>query len=314
MNSRNRAISTDLLPLLEFQSQIEMKTILITALIVLCAFQLNAQQTYTVNGESYELKTEVSGTATLLWNIIDNEYRYFISKDNAIKELANTKQDGEYNEEYIVTLKEFTADGKVDYNNVKLLLYSLKNFINDYNASVDPNYVYKTNAIAVKTRLGFSAGITNNPFVTNPENDLSPVIAAELEIYDDDMAKRHASFLGLRHVFKNDKLNYTNTELSLGYRFRFILKEGFNVYANIKLTTFSVSMGNYTYLDDMDMPVTEERSASNFDAPVIFGLGADIRVSENGFLTLSYDELFALFLDNKDNFSTDFSVGYKFNL
>jgi len=281
---------------------------------MLCAIQLNAQQTYTINGESYELKTEVSGTVNLLWNIIDNEYRYFISKDNAIKELANTKQDGKYNEEYIVTLKEFTPDGKVDYSKVKLLLYSLKNFVNTYNASVDPNYTFKSSTTAVKTRLGFSAGITNNPFIANPENDLSPVIAAELELFDDNQAKRHAAFLGLRHSFKNDKLNYSATEVSLGYRFRFILKENFNVYTNVKLTTFSASKGNYTFLDDMGMPVTTKRSVSNFDAPVIFGLGADIRVGENGFLTLSYGELFALFLDNKDNFSTDFSIGYKFNL
>lgn len=314
VNSTNKAISINLVPLLEFQSQIEMKTILITALILVCAFQLNAQQTYIVNGESYELKTEVSGTVHLLWNIIDNEYRYFISKDDAIKELVNTKQDGKYDNEYIVTLKEFTADGKVDYSNVKLLLYSLKDFVNNYNASVDPNYTYKTNTRAVKTRLGFSVGITNNPFVTNPENELSPLIAAELELYDDDKAKRHAAFFGLRHAFENKNLNYSATELSIGYRFRFILKESLNLYANVKLATFNASKGNYTYLDELDMPVTQERSASNFDAPVIFGLGADIRVGENGFLTISYGELFALFLDNNDNFSTDFSIGYKFNL
>ena len=281
---------------------------------MLCAFQLNAQQTYTVNGESYELKTEVNGTVTLLWNIIDSEYRYFVSKNNTIKELVNTKQDGKYNEEYIATLKEFTADGTVDDSQVKLLLYSLKNYINEYNASVDSNYAYPTNETAVKTRLGFSGGITNNPFVTNPDNELSPVIAAELELFDDNIAKRHAAFLSLRHSFKNKNLNYTATEVALGYRFRFLLQESFNIYANVKLTTFSASTGNFTYLDEMNMSVTEERSSSNFDAPVIFGLGADFRIGENGFLTLTYGELFALFIDNNDNFSTDISIGYKFNL
>jgi hypothetical protein len=292
-----------------------MKTILITALVMLCAIQLQAQQTYTVSGESYELKTEVSGTVNLLWNIIDREYRYFIEKKGAIKELVNTKNDdGKYQEEYKNTLKEFTADAGMDYSKVKLLLFSLKDFINTYNAEVDENYTYNSNRISVKTRLGFSGGITNNPFVTNPDNELSPLIAAELELYDDNKAKRHGTFLGLRHVLKNDKFNYSATELSLGYRYRFILKENFNIYGNIKLATFSNTKNEFTYIDENDMPITEERSASNFDAPVIFGLGADVKVGENGFLTLSYGELFALFLDNRGNFSTDFSIGYKFNL
>ena len=37
--------------------------------------------TYNVDGTFYDLKSEVSGTIDLLWNIIDNEYRYFIKKD-----------------------------------------------------------------------------------------------------------------------------------------------------------------------------------------------------------------------------------------
>ena len=293
-----------------------MKTILITALVMLCVVQLQAQQTYTVKGESYELKTEVSGTVNLLWNIIDREYRYFVAKDDgSIKELVNTKNDdGKYNEEYKNTLKEFTTDAEMDYEKVKLLLFSLKDFINTYNSKVDKDYVYNTNRISVKTRLGFFGGITNNPFVTNPNNELSPLIGAELELYDDNKAKRHAAFLGLRHAFKNDKLNYSATELSLGYRYRFILKENFNIYGNLKLATFSNTKGEFTYVAENDEIITENRSASNFDAPVIFGIGADIKVGEKGFLTLSYGELFALFLDNNGNFSTDFSIGYKFNL
>ncbi|MBT8304485.1 MAG: hypothetical protein KJP09_08455 [Bacteroidia bacterium] len=292
-----------------------MRTILLLALVICCATPLQAQETYTVNGESYELKTEVSGTIDLLWNIIDNNYRYFIRKNNSIKELVNTKNDnGKYKEEYLNTLREFMADSEMDYSKVKLLLYSLKDFVNTYNAAIDPSYVYNTKKISVKTRLGFSGGITNNPFVDGPENDITPLLAAELELYDDNTARRHGAFLGLRHAFENETLNYSVTELSLGYRYRFILQEKFNIYANLKLATFSASKGNFSYTDSMNQIVTEERSNSNFDAPVIFGLGADIKVGENGFLTLSYGELFALFLENQGNFSTDLSVGYKFNL
>jgi len=313
--SRNKPVLLIFISLLEFQPQIEMKAILISALAILYAIQLNAQETYTVNGNSYELKTEVSGSLNLLWNVIDNQYRYFIQKDNTIKELVNTRNDkGKYNEEYITTLKEFTADDNQDLSKVKLLLYSLKNFVNEYNAKVDPNYAYDITKISVKTRLGFSVGMTNNPFVINPDNEISAVIGAELELYDDNRAKRHGAFMGLRHVFENDKLNYSNTELSLGYRFRIIYQENFNIYTNVKLATFSSTKGNITYLNDMGLEITQSRTSTNFDAPVIFGIGADIKVGENGFLTLSYGELFALFLENEGNFSTDFSIGYKFNL
>ncbi|NNK26664.1 MAG: hypothetical protein HKP06_00330, partial [Flavobacteriaceae bacterium] len=129
-----------------------MRTVLIIALVICCATPLQAQETYTVNGESYILKTEVSSTIDLLWNIIDNNYRYFLRKDNTIKELVNTKNDnGKYNEEYLNTLKEFMADSEMDFSKVKLLLYSLKDFVNTYNAAIDPSYVYNTKKISVKT-------------------------------------------------------------------------------------------------------------------------------------------------------------------
>ena len=56
-----------------------------------------------------------------------------------------------------------------------------------------------------------------------------------------------------------------------------------------------------------------EDSGSTLRAPFIFGLGADFKLG-NGNISIIYDSLFALALDNKDNFPIDFSVGYKFNL
>ncbi|MCB0388348.1 MAG: hypothetical protein KDD23_06600, partial [Winogradskyella sp.] len=64
---------------------------------------LKAQETYTVNGETLELKTEVEGNLDLLWNIIDGQYRYFVrTEDGSIKELVNTKNPDtkKYQKEY----------------------------------------------------------------------------------------------------------------------------------------------------------------------------------------------------------------------
>ena len=41
---------------------------------------------------------------------------------------------------------------------------------------------------------------------------------------------------------------------------------------------------------------------------------SDIKVTKNGYITLAYNNLFALFLENEGHFPIDFAVGYKFNL
>ncbi len=289
-----------------------MKRISLILLLISISFSAFSQKDYTVNGESYKLKTEVEGSLNLLWNIVDGNYRYFIENDNKIEELVNTKNtSGSYQEEYITSLKQFTGSTDINAKSVKLTLPSLRNFINGYNATQDENYSFSENKLKVNTRLGLFGGITNNPFVDNPDNSTTPLFGAELELYDDDKAKRHAAFLQLTHVLENDDINYSVTELALGYRFRFIYSKNFNLHANLKLVTLSFS-NSTTTPEEGGEPI--DKSATSFDAPVIFGLGADIKISENGFITLYYNELFALSLDNQGNFSTNLAIGYKFNL
>lgn len=286
-------------------------------LLLFCTVSVTfSQKEYNVDGETYQLKTEVEGPVDLLWNVIDNNYRYFIEKDGKIEELTNTKNNnGSFQEEYINTLKQFTGNSEIDSKKIKLTLPSLRDFVNQYNASIDSNYVIEKTKIELKSRLGFFAGITNNPFVENPDNLTSPLFGAELELYDDNIAKRHASFLQLTHILENEDLKYSTTEIALGYRFRFIYSERFNIHANLKLVTLSFSNSTVTYVDEDTMDeFTEDKSATSFDAPVIFGLGADLKISKNSFITFYYNELFALSLDNQGNFSTNLALGYKFRL
>ncbi len=293
-----------------------MKKISLILLLISISFSAFSQKDYTVNGETFSLKTEVEGSLNLLWNIVDGNYRYFVENDNKIEELINTKNtSGSYQEEYITSLKQITGNTDINVKSVKLTLPSLRNFINGYNAKQDENYSFSENKLKVNTRLGLFGGITNIPFVDNPDNSTTPLFGAELELYDDKIAKRHGAFLQLMHVLENDDINYSVTEFALGYRFRFIYSKNFNLHANLKLVTLSFSNSTITYEDeDLMQEVTEDKSATSFDAPVIFGLGADIKISENGFITLYYNELFALSLDNQGNFSTNLAIGYKFNL
>lgn len=46
----------------------------------------------------------------------------------------------------------------------------------------------------------------------------------------------------------------------------------------------------------------------------MFGLGADIRIAEGHFITIGYNELFALLIDNQGYFPVDLAIGYRFNL
>lgn len=275
------------------------------------AFQLNySQETYTVNGETLELKTEIDGKLDLLWNVIDGKYRYFVkTEDSTITELKNTKDDNnDYQEEYKSTLSSLTNGNSTD--KLKLTLYSLRNYIDSYNASVDTSYTSTSTESNVQFRLGFSGGITNNPFVGNPDNTKTPLIGAELEIYEANVLPRHSGFLQARHAFENDDFKYNTSELSLGYRFRFINKETFSIYGQVKFAT--VNFSNFTFLDENDMEV--DSNETSFDIPFIFGVGSDIKVGNNSYITIIYGELFALLLDNQGNFSTDIAIGYKFNL
>lgn len=279
-------------------------------LILFLAFQLNhGQETYTIKGESLELKTEIDGKLDLLWNVIDGEYRYFVRTENGtITELKNTKDDNnDYKEEYKSTLSELTG---MSTDKLKLTLYSLRNYLDTYNTSADATYLsIKTNR-NVQLRLGFSGGITNNPFVGNPENKKTPMIGAELEVLEGTDMPRHSGFLQARHTFDSDDFPYSTTEFSLGYRFRFVNTETFSIYGQVKFATLNFS--NATFINESDMEV--DVSETSFDIPFIFGVGSDIKVGENSYITLIYGELFAAFLDNQGNFSTDVAIGYKFNL
>lgn len=269
----------------------------------------SAQESYKVNGESVILKTEIDGHIDLLWNIIDNHYRYFVRKDGEIIELVNTKDsNNKFQEEYKVVLASLTQNSKAT-DKVKLTLYSLRNFIDTYNAELDPNYKATSKDASIQARLLIYGGITNNPFIENPDNHKNPLVGIEIEVFEATNLPRHSLFFQIKHGFKSDDFKYSNTQLGLGYRFRIIKHERINFYANMIFSTYNFVTTEFV----LDGEIVEQ-SSNAFDTPFTFGIGTDIRLSRNSFITLTYDELFALFKENKGNFSTHLSIGYKLNL
>lgn len=291
-----------------------MKQILSLFVLFLISISAIAQESYTINGETLQLKTEIDGKLDLLWTVDKQHYRYFIrTEDGKIQELLNTKgEDNHYQEEYKSLLNLITGNSA---DKVNLTVPSLKEFIDSYNISADSNYQTQNERVKLATRLGAFVGMTNSPFIDNPENSIVPYFGAEVEFFSKNKLPRHAGFFSVRHQLDSDDFDYNATQLAIGYRFRFINKEKLNIYGNLKAITYTFSSGTFI-VEDPDTPgtyYTVEDSGSTFKAPFIFGLGADIKLG-NGYITLAYQEIFAIFLDMQGNFPIDFAVGYKFNL
>jgi hypothetical protein len=292
-----------------------MKSLLSILILSLFLFAgtLHAQQQYTVDGQNYTLKTEVEGPLTLLWNTINGEYRYFSKKGNGIEELTNTKQNGDYQEEYKKTLQQQTADATISVDKVKLTLPSLHAFFAKYNKMKDPNFSESKSKVDLQVRLGAFAGVSNSVYTANPTNTLQPVAGVEMELTDNVKLKRHSVVFRFRHTFENSDYKYSASQLSLNYRFKFVKTPKFDAYANVKFAALTFFNKETTILYNGLPPEVVKKSGSDFSAPVTFGLGADYKVG-NGYITFSYNDIVGLNVDSNDEFPVDFTVGYKFSL
>ncbi|MDC7997270.1 hypothetical protein [Gilvibacter sediminis] len=272
-----------------------------------------AQQTYTINGESLSLKTEVSGTIDLLWNTFNKQYRYFVKKDGQYYELINTRVDGKYQEQYKSTLNDLTTGSGLSTDRLRMTLAGLRNFINDYNASVDPNYDTNSQTVAFETRLGFFGGVTNNRYTANPQNATAPLVGIEFEILDSKLLPRHAIVFQFRQSFAVEDFDYSASQLSLNYRFKFVKSAKVDVFANARLATYTYSRTVITNTDPAQNSVDQEITGGNLQAPILLGLGADIKLGK-GYLMLAYNDIVGLTIDDNGEFPVDFTLGCKFNL
>jgi len=286
-----------------------MKHLVFFILLIIAPIPLSAQEKVNVNGETYELKSEVEGELDLLWNVIDKHYHYFVkTSDGNIIELLNTKKEKRFQEEYKTQLNDLTQNNSVSTTHLNFTLQDLKEFIKAYNIDSGNSYEEKNNTL--KLRLGIFGGITNQPFVSNPNNTSVPFFGIELEGLSSSNTSHHAGFFNIVHSLDHDDFKYSSTQLALGYRYRLINSPNFNIYGNMTLATYTFSKETFILLGAPSKTIKE----STFQIPCSFGLGADIKVSTNSFITLSYNELFAVFTDNAGNFPIDFSIGYKFGL
>ena len=293
-----------------------MKNLLSYTLIafLLFASQSYAQKTYSVNGEEFSLKTEVEGSITLLWNIIDGEYRYFIKKENVIIELTNTKVDKNYQEEYKQVLQSNTSDEDISEDKVKLIKESLADYFEDYNKRKDPNFVVEENNIKLKTRLGAFVGITNAIYSDNVTNQTLPTMGLEFEIVENNKLKRHSLVFQFKQTFESSEYKYSASQFSLSYRFKFVKKEKLDVFINTKIAGYTFeSIPRLIEDEDTGEENLVISTEDNFSALMSFGIGADYKLG-NGYLTFLYGDIVSIVEGSNGEFPIDFTIGYKFNL
>jgi hypothetical protein len=296
-----------------------MKHLLSYSLLVFLIFttHLVAQKSYTVDGTSIELKTEIEGPLTLLWNITDGNYRYFVKNGATVNELKNTKVDGDYQEEYKAELQKQASDTSLEVSKLKFTKASLSSFFNNYNKSKDPNYVDTEKSIKLKTRLGAFVGVTNSVFSENPTNQTLPTMGVDFEIVDHNLLKRHSLVLRFKQTFESSDYKYSASQFSLNYRFKFIKKEKLDVFINTKIAGYNYI--NEPRFDDNGIPVLDDNSEmiidteNSFTALLNFGIGADYALG-NGYLTFMYNDFVSVVQESNSEFPLDFSLGYKFNL
>lgn len=294
-----------------------MKRLLLLLGLFFCLSFSGFAQQYTIDGKSYNLQTEVDGTISLLWNVIDENYRYFIKKGDNISELKNSRDEsGKYQEEYKDVLKLFTSDAIGNVNKTKLTLSSLKQYFNTYNKAVDPSFESGEENIALALRLAPFAGVSNAIFTENPKNALLLTIGADLELVDEVKLRRHSVVLRFKQTIENSDFKYNETQVSLNYRFKFVKSEKVDVFVNGKFAAYTYSTRDDEPNPKFGQPNEPEffsKSGGDLSAPATFGLGADF-VLGNGRLFVTYNDIVGIGVDSNGEFPIDFSVGYKFNL
>lgn len=289
--------------------------LLIISFFIAFSSQMLSQEVFIIETDTLQLQREVKGPLTLYWTKEGTKYRYFVQKDDRMIELRNTDEEGRETGVYREQLKSLTNDVKIKTHDVRFLLYSLRHFTNRYNALVEADYQQNEATADIKQRIGLFLGLSNNIFTENPENVLAPVVGLEYEFFDPNLAPRHAAFIQLRQNFKQDEYRYSATQLSLNYRFRALYFSRFDLHLDVELATFLYSEDRVFLRNDAgEVTAVKDERGFTFTAPFSFGIGTDIKISEDSFISVSYNDFFSIILDGNGHFPIDFTVGYKYNL
>ncbi|SFU68297.1 hypothetical protein SAMN05216480_11318 [Pustulibacterium marinum] len=294
-----------------------MKKLVVLVVFLFVSLVTFAQETtQVINGESITLQEEVSGEISLYYTKNNGEYRYFVAKNGSFYELKNTKDaSGDYQYEYRTTLASLTSDASVSATKTSLMLGSLTDFVVAYNQQKDTSYTYENKHFKLGVNLGVLGGVGNNVYTTNVNNTMVPQVLVEAEFFDAlKPMSRHSAFAHLKQTFSAEDYDYSSTQFSLNYRFKLVRNENLKLYAQTKLVTITSASATYTTTDTEGDIVSYTEKGTNFDAPVMFGIGADFKIANNTYISFQYNDFVALNNDSNGEFPVDLNLGVKFTL
>ena len=282
-------------------------------LFLLCAPKFQAQGIFIIEGDTLQLKQEVRGNLSLFWDEIEANPRYFVQKSNRMVELKDSLVNGEI--QYRSVLERLTRDKAFSPVEVEFNLTSIAGFVRGYNTKVQEEKLAENEESRFSARLGFYTGLTNSVYSENPNNVLAPLIGVELEMRNPGKAPKHSAVVEIEQTFKRDDYRYTATQLSINYRFRFLELGLLEIYAEASLFRLLYALDEREIIDDSgEILAIRDDSQFKLQVPLSLGIGADLKVTENSYITFGYNEFVSATLDSNNSFPLDFTVGYKYNL
>lgn len=282
-------------------------------LFLLCASKMQAQGIFIIEGDTLQLKQEVRGNLSLFWDQREAGPRYFVQKSNRMLELKDSLVNGGF--QYRSVLERLTSDKAFSAAGVEFTMASMTEFVRRYNIRAQEDRLTENQESNFSASLGFYTGLTNSVYSENPNNVLAPLIGAEFEMRNPSKAPRHSAVVELEQTFKRDDYRYTATQLSVNYRFRFLELGRFQFYAEASLLRLLYALDEREIVDDTgEVLAIRDDSQFKLQAPLSLGLGVDLKVTQNSYITFKYNEFASATLDSNGSFPLDFTVGYKYNL
>lgn len=282
-----------------------MKKFAFLLVLLIISFQMSFAQkdTLTVNGVEKILNYSVKGELSLLVDQQDEKETLYLKKADKVEKLTA--------ENYKSQLNNFTNDIYVDFDDTKFELSDIKSVVNKYNSIF--NSIDVTPPVSV--RLGLLGGSSNyTAYLPTAVDDQFLMGGISLEFYNEEKLNRHSVIFQVRNNLDQGDIDLNILEFGLGYRFKIINKENFHFYFETEfLNLHKVEFDESRLPDDLDF-ISETSSNYGIEPPLGLGFGMAYQVAKDLFLSLNYNNLYYIGLDDNGEFPVDVRFGIKYKL
>lgn len=274
---------------------------------------LQGQGIFVIEGDTLKLTAEVRGELSLFWDKEPESPRFFVRKGDRILELKDSLHNGR--PQYRIALERITRNQNAPLRDLEFSRASLGAFVRTYNEHAALQRTQSESQRVFASRIGFFTGLSNKVYADNPDNVLAPLIGLEFELFNPQFSWRHSLVVDLEQSFKRQGYRYTATQLSLGFRYRFLQINRLQFYLDATLVRLLYERDEYQELDEHGgVLAMRDDSGFKLQAPLSLGMGADYQVTQNGYITFGYNEVVSATLESNGAFPIDITIGYRYQL